>query len=61
MWWLCEQCKTATAAITEAEVHLNPQEAIITMNNSISVEELQRQLDKAGPYSIKEVVLNLEV
>jgi copper chaperone len=47
--------------VTGAEVYLNPQEAIITMNKSIPVEELQTQLDKAGPYTIKEVVSNLTV
>jgi copper chaperone len=47
--------------VTGAEVYLNPQEAIITMNKSIPVEELQTQLDKAGSYTIKEVVSNLTV
>ena len=43
---------------TEAEIHLNPQRAIITMNKSIALEELRTQLKKAGHYKIKEVVLN---
>jgi len=42
--------------VTEAEVHLNPQRAIITMNESIAVDELQSQLKKAGHYTIKELV-----
>ena len=42
--------------VIEAEVHLNPQGAIITMNKSITVDELQAQLKKAGHYTIKEVV-----
>lgn len=45
--------------VTEVEVHLNPQGAVITMNKSIAVDQLQRQLKKAGNYSIKEVVSNL--
>ncbi|CAN5186012.1 hypothetical protein BH23BAC2_BH23BAC2_01590 [soil metagenome] len=44
--------------VTEAEVHLNPQGAIITMNKSIAVDELQTQLKKTGHYTIKEVVSN---
>jgi len=40
--------------VTEAEVHLNPQGAVITMNKSIAVDELQAQLTKAGHYTIKE-------
>ena len=41
--------------VTEAEVHLNPQGVIITMNRSITVDEFQTQLNKAGYYTIKEV------
>ena len=44
--------------VTEADVQLNPQGAIITMNKSITVDELQAQLIKAGLYTIKEVVSN---
>lgn len=44
--------------VTEAEVHLNPQGAVITMNKLIAVEELQTQLKKAGHYTIKEVLNN---
>ena len=43
--------------VTEAEVHLHPQSAVLTMNKLIDVEELQTQLSKAGHYTIKEVVL----
>ncbi len=42
--------------IQEAEVGLNPQRAILTMNKKIDVAELQAQLSKAGHYSIKELV-----
>ena len=44
--------------ITEADVYLNPQEAIITMNKSMTVDELQAQLTKAGHYTIKESLNN---
>ena len=44
--------------VTEAEVHLNPQGAIITMNKSIAVDELQTQLNKTGHYTIKEIDSN---
>ncbi len=42
--------------IEEAEVHLHPQVAILTMSKSLDVEQLQAQLKKAGHYTIKEVV-----
>lgn len=41
-----------------AEVQLNPQTAVLTMDKSINVEELQFQLKKAGHYTIREAVLN---
>lgn len=44
--------------VTGAEVHLNPQRAIITMNKSITVDELQSQLKTAGHYTIKETTQN---
>ena len=44
--------------VTEADVHLNPQGAIITMNKPIAVGELQAQLAKAGHYTIKETLHN---
>ncbi len=47
--------------VTEAEVHLKPQGAIITMNKPIAVDELQTHLKKVGPYTIKEVVSNSSV
>ena len=43
--------------IEDAEVHLHPQSAVLTMSKSIDVSELQTQLSKAGHYTIKEVVL----
>lgn len=42
--------------IEEAEVHLHPQEAILTMSKSVDVAQLQAQLKKAGHYTIKEAV-----
>ena len=41
--------------VTEAEVHLHPQTAVLTMRESIDVAELQTQLSKAGRYTIKEI------
>jgi len=38
--------------VKEVEVQLNPQGVVITMNKSISVDELQTQLKKAGHYTI---------
>ena len=42
--------------VTEAEVQLHPQKAILTMSKSVDVAEVQSQLNKAGHYTIKEVV-----
>ncbi len=42
--------------VTEAEVQLKSQSAVITMNKVISVEDLQAQLSKAGHYTIKETL-----
>ncbi len=44
--------------IEDAEVHLHPQTAVLTMSEEIGVDELQTQLKKAGHYSIKELVSN---
>jgi copper chaperone len=41
--------------VTGAAVQLHPQTAVVTMNKSIDVGDLQTQLSKAGHYSIKEV------
>ena len=43
--------------VEDAEVHLHPQTAVLTMSKHIDVNELQTQLRKAGHYTIKEVVL----
>ena len=43
--------------VEDAEVHLHPQSAVLTMSKPIDVDELQTQLTKAGHYTIKEVVL----
>ena len=43
--------------VTEAEVHLNPQGAFITMNKEIDVQDLQTQLNQSGHYTIKETLL----
>ena len=42
--------------VKEAEVQLHPQRAVLTMSKAVDVEELQAQLNKAGHYTIKEVV-----
>ena len=42
--------------IEDAEVHLHSQSAVLTMSESIDVDELQAQLNKAGHYTIKEIV-----
>lgn len=42
--------------IEEAEIHLHPQSAVLTMSKPINVKDLQAQLDKAGHYTIKEMV-----
>ncbi len=44
--------------VTEVEVQLHPQTAVLTMNKSIDLVELQTQLKKAGHYTIKEAILN---
>lgn len=43
--------------VEDAEVHLHPQTAVLTMSKSVDVDELQTQLSKVGHYTIKEVVL----
>jgi len=43
--------------VEDAEVHLHPQRAVLTMKKPIDVEELQTQLSISGHYTIKEVVL----
>ncbi len=42
--------------VEDAEVHLHPQSAVLTMSEEIGVDELQAQLSKGGNYTIKEVV-----
>ncbi len=44
--------------VTEADVQLNPQSAVLTMSKPVDVEELQAQLKKAGHYIIREALLN---
>ena len=44
--------------VTEVEVNLHPQTAVVTMNKSIDLVELQTQLKKAGHYTIRETILN---
>ena len=43
--------------VEDADVHLHPQSAVLIMNKSIDVDELQTQLSKAGHYTIKEVIV----
>ena len=42
--------------VTEAEVQLQPQRAIVTMSKNIDVAELQTQLSNGGNYTIKEFI-----
>ncbi len=42
--------------VTEADVQLRPPRAVISMNKSIDVDELQAQLNKVGHYTIKELI-----
>ena len=42
--------------VTEAEVQLHPQRAVVTMSKNIDVAELQTQLSNAGNYTIKEFI-----
>lgn len=42
--------------VEDAEVHLHPQSAVLTMSGAIGVDELQAQLKKAGHYTIKELI-----
>ena len=42
--------------VTEAEVQLHPQRAVLTMSKNIDVAELQTQLSNAGNYTIKELI-----
>ena len=44
------------ADITEADVHLNPPTAELTMNKPVTLEVLQAQLKKSGHYTISELV-----
>ncbi len=39
--------------VTEADVQLNPQSAILTMSNPVDIKELQAQLNNAGHYTIR--------
>ena len=41
--------------VEDAEVHLHPQRAVLTMSKAIDVAGLQTHLSKAGHYTIKEV------
>lgn len=42
--------------VENVEVQLHPPGAVITMNKSIDVDELQAQLNKGGHYTIKELI-----
>ena len=41
--------------VEKADVQLNPQCAVITLNQSVDVKDLQAGISKAGHYTIKEV------
>lgn len=46
----------ANSAIEKTEISLNPKGAtIISMKEELSVDDLQRQLDELGGYTIKEI------
>ncbi len=58
----CERCISNVKkkllqlpVVEDAEVHLHPQTAVLTITKPIDVSELQTQLSKAGHYMIKEV------
>lgn len=40
--------------ITEAEVMLQPESAVLTMSKPVEIMELQAELSKKGNYTIKE-------
>ncbi len=42
--------------VEEADVHLKPQSALLTMHEPIATEVLQAQLSKAGHYTIMDAV-----
>lgn len=42
--------------VENVEVQLNPPSAVIIMNRSIELDQLQAQLNKTGHYSIKELI-----
>lgn len=42
--------------VEDAEIHLHSQTAALTMSEAIDVDELQAQLNRAGHYTIKELV-----
>lgn len=43
--------------VTEAEVRLRPQSAVLTLSKPVDVSQLQAQLSKAGHYTIKESIV----
>ena len=47
-----KQALLKISGVIEAEVHLNPQSALLTLDKYIDVEALQAQLDKSGNYTI---------
>lgn len=42
--------------ITNADVHLKPPEALLTMTSNVNVADLQSHLTKGGHYTIKELL-----
>jgi copper chaperone len=44
--------------VTEADIQLDPQSAVLTMSKPVDVEDLQAQLSKTGHYTITEAPLN---
>ena len=49
-----EKALQGVAGVTSAQVNLNPPEAIIEKADSVSLEQLNTALSKAGNYSIGE-------
>ena len=43
--------------VTEVEVQLHSQRVVLTMSKLVDMDELQAKLNKAGHYTIKEIVL----
>lgn len=45
--------------ITDVQIHLKPPGAVLTMSQSVDIDEVQEQIYKAGNYSIQEIENNI--